>query len=103
MGNVTAEWQFALSSYIDGENLVVPDGQYFVMGDNREASYDSRYWGFVPRENIIGRPMFIYWSFETPPGQYTKTSMKERLGHAFHVVIHIFDQTRWRRTFKLVR
>ncbi len=44
--------------------LVVPNGQYFVMGDNRDNSYDSRYWGFVPRDVIRGRPLFIYYSFD---------------------------------------
>ena len=59
--------------------MLVPTGQYFVMGDNRDDSYDSRYWGFVPRQNIIGSPMFIYWSFETSPRQYLKASIEARM------------------------
>ncbi|HXF95016.1 MAG TPA: signal peptidase I [Gemmatimonadales bacterium] len=47
--------------------IVVPPGHYFVMGDNRDASYDSRYWGFLPRSHIVGRPLFIYFSIATDP------------------------------------
>ncbi len=52
---------------------------YFAMGDHRGVSLDSRYWGFIPKENVIGRPMFIYWSFETPENQYRKTEWSDRL------------------------
>ena len=82
---------------------MVPPNSYFAMGDNRDVSYDSRYWGFIPKENVIGRPMFIYWSFDTPPNQYLHTAIGERVGFLAHVVIHFFDLTRWRRTFKAVR
>jgi signal peptidase I len=67
------------------------------------VSLDSRYWGFIPQENVIGRPMFIYWSFETPPGQYLEREPGQRIGFLAHVVIHFFDETRWRRTLKVVR
>ncbi|MBZ5646237.1 MAG: signal peptidase I [Acidobacteriia bacterium] len=100
---ITADWNLAMHSHIQDSDLVVPAGSYFAMGDNRDISYDSRYWGFIPRENIIGRPMFVYWSFETPKDQYQKTSMGDRLAFIGKVVIHFFDQTRWRRMFKLVR
>jgi signal peptidase I len=103
MANVTAEWQLTLPSYIDGEDLVVPADHFFMMGDNRDKSYDSRYWGFVPRENVIGRPVFIYWSFDTPDGQYQQTAMSQRVRHLGYVVLHFFDRTRWSRTFNRVR
>ncbi len=64
------KWIEELPSHIQGDDVVVPPGGYFAMGDNRDVSYDSRYWGFIPRANVIGRPMFIYWSFITPPNQY---------------------------------
>jgi signal peptidase I len=101
--NVTPEWQLAMKQYIQGDDLVVPPDSYFAMGDNRDVSYDSRYWGFIPKPNVIGRPMFIYWSFETPPDQYQKKEISERIGFLAQVVIHFFDETRWRRTFRPVR
>ena len=61
-----------LASHIEGGDLVVPPGHYFAMGDHRGVSLDSRYWGFIPQANVIGRPMFIYWSFDTPADQYTQ-------------------------------
>ena len=99
---VTPEWHLLMSSFMQNGDIVIPPGKYFCMGDNRDVSYDSRYWGFVPRENIIGRPMFIYWSFETPAGQYLKTGIGDRIGFMARVVIHFFDMTRWHRMFKLV-
>jgi signal peptidase I len=100
---VTPEWHLTLASHIVNGELVVPPGSIFAMGDNRDVSYDSRYWGFVPKENLIGRPMFIYWSFETPPNQYLKTDVSDRLAFVGRVVTHFFDMTRWRRMFKLIR
>jgi signal peptidase I len=103
MEGLTPEWHLTLDSHIKQGELVVPEASYFMMGDNRDKSYDSRFWGFVPQENIIGRPMFIYWSFETPAGQYLKQSMAERAEFIFKIIIHFFDQTRWSRMLKLVR
>jgi signal peptidase I len=102
MEGLTPEWHLTLDSHVKQGELVVPESSYFMMGDNRDKSYDSRFWGFVPQENIIGRPMFIYWSFETPPGQYLKQSMAERAAFILKIVIHFFDQTRWSRMLKLV-
>ncbi len=101
--NVYPCWEPELAKHIQGDDLVVPPGRFFAMGDNRDVSLDSRYWGFIPQENIIGRPMFIYWSFETPGDQYRKTEIGDRLGFLAHVVLHFFDETRWRRTLRVVR
>lgn len=99
----TLAWQQEEPHYVEDGNIVVPANSYFAMGDNRDVSFDSRYWGFVPSRNVIGRPMFIYWSFETPADQYTQTEISQRLGFMFHQIFHFFDQTRWRRTLKVVR
>jgi signal peptidase I len=102
MVTATLEWRLTLGSHLVNGDLVVPPDRYFAMGDNRDVSYDSRFWGFIPRENIIGRPVFIYWSFETEPDQYLKTSPGERLAFVARVVMHFFDMTRWGRMFKVV-
>ena len=101
--NVTPNWALELPSHIVDGDLVVPPGAVFAMGDNRTESLDGRYWGFVPRENIVGRPMFVYWSFQTPADQIYKTSFGERVSFIGHILLHIFDETRWNRTFHVVR
>jgi signal peptidase I len=100
---VTASWAYDLPNHIVEGDLVVPPGKVFAMGDNRTESLDGRFWGFVPRENIVGRPMFVYWSFETPADQINKQSIGERIGFMAHILVHIFDETRWKRTFHLVK
>ncbi len=96
-------WREEMPSHIDSGDIVVPPESYFAMGDNRDVSYDSRYWGFIPRRNVIGRPMFIYWSFITPPDQYLMQSPGDRIGFLAHTVLHFFDQTRWSRTLRIVQ
>jgi signal peptidase I len=100
---VYPNWIADMETYVHDGDIVVPAGHYFAMGDHRRVSLDSRYWGFIPKENIIGRPMFIYWSFETPEGQYQKTAWSDRLLFLGKVILHFFDETRWRRTLQLVK
>lgn len=99
---LTPRWAGEIDKYIENGALVVPPGRYFVMGDHRELSWDSRFWGFVPRDLIAGRPLIIYWSFATPEQEYERTSLSDRLSQTFDLVVHFFSKTRWRRTFRLV-
>jgi signal peptidase I len=100
---VTAEWAVDLPNHIQGNDLVVPPGMYIMMGDNRHNSNDGRFWGFTPRANIVGRPLFNYWSFKTPDDQMYKTGLANQVAWMGNVVLHFFTDTRWKRTFNLVR
>ena len=99
----TGSWAVNFSSHIQDGDLVVPPGMYFMMGDNRHNSLDSRFWGFVPRANILGRPLFNYWSIEASDGQLEQTGVGQKLAWIGHVLVRFFPDTRWKRTFHVVR
>jgi signal peptidase I len=99
---VTATWALNLPKNIEGPDLVVPPDSYFVMGDNRTNSLDARYWGFVPRANLIGRPLFIYWSIATP-AQNGDPTLGEEASIFLRHLTHFATDTRWSRTFRPVR
>ena len=101
--SATEAWAVDAPNHIVDGDLVVPAGHYFMMGDNRHNSLDSRYWGFVPRENIVGRPLFNYWSFVTPEDQYEQSGIGNNVAWMGHIVLHFFSDTRWKRTLHLVR
>jgi len=96
-------WPIMLQGNVQGGDLVVPPDSYFAMGDNRSNSLDSRFWGFIPKENIVGRPLFIYWSFDTPRDQYEHASLFERAKFIGYIFFHFFGETRWNRALHFVR
>lgn len=81
---------------------VVPDGKLFVMGDNRDNSSDSRDWGFVPVSNVIGEPLFVYWSYDAPTSRWMDENMGHRISFYASIAGNFFSHTRWNRTGMLL-
>ncbi len=97
------KWWLQMRKLVDDGQLIVPDGYYFVMGDNRDDSQDSRYWGFVPRANIVGRPLVIYWSVKSNSDDMPYApSPGDKLLHLAYAVTHVVQITRWNRTLRII-
>jgi len=89
-----------LKNHVLNGELIVPSGSIFAMGDNRENSDDSRFWGLVPRENIIGTPLLVYWSFDAPTEELSDPNIN--IGHLLNITTHFLTKTRWERTLNLI-
>jgi signal peptidase I len=83
--------------------VTVPADQYFVMGDNRDNSQDSRYWGFLPRGHVKGKALLIYWSYESGREDYVAEGLGATIKRLGSVVTHFFTKTRWERLFRQIR
>lgn len=102
LSSLQPEWARDIRNYIQGDELVVPPGKYFAMGDNRDHSLDSRYWGFVDRDAIMGRPFLIYWSINANTADYSNSSFAERIVGIFDTLLHLPERTRWNRMLHTV-
>jgi len=102
LSSLQPEWAHEIRKYIQGDELVVPPGRYFAMGDNRDRSLDSRYWGFVDRDAIMGRPFLIYWSIDANSADYGSSTFAQRILGILDTLIHLPARTRWNRMLHTV-
>ena len=82
--------------------MTVPPDHYFMMGDNRDNSQDSRFWGFLPRHYVKGKALMIYWSYEASAGEATGAGFGATVKRTFSVVTNFFTGTRWERLLKQI-
>ncbi|HEY1802136.1 MAG TPA: signal peptidase I [Terriglobales bacterium] len=103
VAGLEGKWWLQMKTLVKDDELVVPPNDYFVLGDNRDDSEDSRYWGFVPRANIVGRPLIVYWSMREADSDGAPAGASDKLLHLAYGITHFYQITRWNRTFLVVR
>ena len=100
--NINPDWWRQMQKLTQNGELVVPAGMYFMLGDNRNHSEDSRFWGLVPRQAIIARPLVIYFSLRRPSSTDVQQAKDDRLGHDSELSARLAGFARWRRIFRVV-
>jgi len=98
---ISAKWFLQAQRLMDDGELIVPEGSYFVLGDNRDDSYDSRYWGFVPQENVVGRPLLIYWSMDRTETAMASEQRSDKLSNLTVSVTQVLSGLRWHRMLRI--
>jgi signal peptidase I len=98
---ISAKWYSQMRKLTEDGELIVPEGYYFALGDNRDDSEDSRYWGFVPAENVVGRPLLIYWSMDRTAAAVAGSLSSDKLSSLTVYVTQMFNSLRWHRMLRI--
>ncbi|HWE85111.1 MAG TPA: signal peptidase I [Terracidiphilus sp.] len=100
--NINPDWWRQMQNLTENGDLVVPPGRYFMLGDNRNHSSDSRFWGLVPRQAIMARPLVIYFSLRRPSATDVEQASDDRLKHDSELSARLVGFARWKRIFHVV-